>query len=394
LLSYELGESDQLSLLAFGALDFLDGGTDDSFAGTSFHRLDLRLDHNFSSRTDARLAATWGIDRTLSSAGSIEDNLLAARGKVTHRIGDRSRVRAGFDVARDSYSLNIDPLAQEGIVFTSLFPSRTDLAMGAYVDATANPDGWFSITPGVRVDLFRTLDETAIGVDPRLSASFEVEPGYHINHTLGVSHQLPNFIPAIPGAQVGGLEHGLQRTFHSSSGLEFPLPFDSIGSTTVFQNVSFGLTDPAGLTQQFGIDETTPERRATGHSYGLEVFIKRPLSERLGGLLSYTLSRSTRSYERIRTVNGYDRTHVFNMALSYSIGSGWLAGVRTIAASGIPGSYDIPDGKVFNGGRSRPFARFDAKLQKRWEMSNGAWLGANAEILNATAPFMMNGVAK
>jgi hypothetical protein len=105
----------------------------------------------------------------------------------------------------------------------------------------------------------------------------------------------------------------------------------------------------------------------------------------LGGLLSYTLSRSTRSYERIRTVNGYDRTHVFNMALSYSIGSGWLAGVRTIAASGIPGSYDIPDGKVFNGGRSRPFARFDAKLQKRWEMSNGAWLGANAEILNATA---------
>ena len=101
--------------------------------------------------------------------------------------------------------------------------------------------------------------------------------------------------------------------------------------------------------------------------------------------MSYTLSRTTRSHDRVKTLSAYDRPHVANAAVTYAMGRGWQAGARLAFASGIPGSREVPPDKVYDRSRSRPYARLDLKLEKRWQLSPSSWWGVHAEVLNATA---------
>ncbi len=385
LISYKLTPKSTLGLFAFGALDFVDVGGEDSIGGTSFHRMDLRLDHQFSSATDARLAATWGYDKTLSDVGNVSDRMLAGRGHLEHRLAPEAALRVGFDVVQDAYELDIEPAASEKIVYETLFPTRKDLALGAYTEMVITPASWYSVTPGVRVDMYRSLGATEVGVDPRITASFIPREKFRLFHSVGIAHQTPNFVPAIPGAQVAGLSGGLQNAVHTSSGVEFPVPYDMSMTLTYFQNATFNLTDPVGLNQNLDIDENSADSRATGHSYGLELHLKRAFTRKLGGVLSYTLSRSTRSHDRIKTLSSYDRTHVANGALVYEFARGWQAGARLAFASGIPGAREVPPDKVFDASRSRPYLRLDLKVQRRWRLSETAWWGVHAEVLNANA---------
>jgi hypothetical protein len=123
------------------------------------------------------------------------------------------------------------------------------------------------------------------------------------------------------------------------------------------------------------------EVRTLGHSYGLELYLKRALTSKFGGFVSYTLSRSTRSFENRSYVATFDRTHVLNVALAYNLGRGFRAGSRVMFYTGLPGvaTPDKPDG-----GRLPAFFRLDLRLEKRWQLGSSAWISAVAEWLNAT----------
>lgn len=57
-------------------------------------------------------------------------------------------------------------------------------------------------------------------------------------------------------------------------------------------------------------------------------------------MLSYTLSRTTRTYDRLETLSGADRTHVINLAGLYTLGANWRLGARAVGYSGFPGRMD------------------------------------------------------
>ncbi len=381
---YRLTPKDTLSVFGFGAFDYV--GTDDerSIEGTEFHRVDLRWDHDFSTRARSRVALTWGRDRTRSNVGFVSDDVLAARASFEHRAED-ALFRVGGDVSSDSYELDVEPSVSDPLNYMELFPTRDDLSLGLYGDVVLFPDGPISVTPGVRADLFRSMGRTELGVDPRISATYRLTDSLRTNHTVGIAHQSPNFVPAVPGAQVGGLPGGLQTAAHASSDVEADLPGDLTGSLGVFLNGTFDMSDPIGLSQSFDIDEESTEERAFGRSEGIELHLRRPLTQRLGGLLSYTLSRSSRSFDRTTTRPAYDRTHVLNAALSYDLGNHLRASGKLAVASGVPGRRVTPDGTfVFDGSRSSPFVRLDLKLSKRWYTTPHFWWGVYGEVLNAT----------
>jgi hypothetical protein len=121
-----------------------------------------------------------------------------------------------------------------------------------------------------------------------------------------------------------------------SSGVKWKLPSDVLVSVGVYRNGYFHALDPIGGARDFTLDRTILDRRSTIAAAGLEVGISRPLTRKLGGFLSYTLSRSEQSSKRLHSVSGFDRPHVLQLALSYDFGAGIRAGGRAILYSGVP----------------------------------------------------------
>jgi TonB family protein len=384
LAEYDLTRKDTVSVFGFGSYEYYGDGKDDFF-GTEFHRIDLRYDRALSKNSSVRIAMTFGRDRTRATRGLLKAESYAARSELRHRFSNEVLWRMGADVMLEGYEMDVSALNINADDIRRLFPTRTDFAAGAYTDAVLNPETWVEFTPGVRVDLFRSQGDQAVGVDPRLAARYHLTKTVDVIHTFGIAHQIPSYVPGVPGAVVGGLEGGLQESMQSSAGVEVELPDDFSASATVFQNAYFKLTDPISLSQNLALNADIAEERATGSARGLELQVKRSFTRRVGGVLSYTLSRSERSHGHVESVAGFDRPHMLTGAVSVDLGERWRVGAKGVFYSGVPGSHTSGEGPVFDRARGRPFFRLDLRAEKRFRLGERGFIAPFAEVLNATA---------
>jgi TonB family protein len=392
LATYDLSPRDQIGVFAFGAYDYAATPTDsaagelpdDGQNAVLFHRVDLRYDRRIGESTKLRAAVTLGTEGTRGGQGLVRDKLGGVRLELKSQLGPAVLLRAGASANLDKYSLSLDPLTEHFLDVLALFPGRTDAAIGAYVDTVIEAAPGVSVTPGVRVDHYSSAGKEATSVSPRLAASFRLSPTVSIEHAFGIADQPPNFVPSVPGVAVAGLPGGLQRSVQTSAGVRAELPWSVSSMTTLYQNSYFGLTDPFGQTQDLDLDVDEADVRSIGHAVGLELSLSRPLTEGIGASLSYTLSRTTRSYERIHTLAGYDRPHVLNTGLSLDLGRRWLLSARAVLYSGVPGSRAFGARRLFDQSRARPFFRTDLRVEKRFVISPSAWWSVVAEVMNAS----------
>jgi TonB family protein len=391
--SYDVGVRDTLSVFSFGSYDYIGDkskGETQTVLGAEFHRVDLRWDHQESARTSSRLALMAGFDRTRTGqeqAFSLRDRVAGLRSEIRHRADRHTLLKAGSDVTLDHYDLEPPPLDPENpgdrADFERFFPTRTDLAMGAWAEVSVEPERGITITPGLRVDAYASEGTGAVAVEPRIAARFEITPHVRMLHAFGLAQQPPSFIVPVPGFQIGGLRGGLQKSLQSSAGVEADLPEGFTGSLTLFQNVFFDMTDALGSGRSNNGGEL--DTRSLGSSMGAEVMVRRPLTRKLGGYLSYTLSRSMRSIGRERFPSAFDRAHVLNLALAYDLGRHWRAGTRFVYYTGFP-AEEPDDGQLLSEHPSRtpPFYRVDVRLEKRWRLGQHGYWAFVVEVLNAT----------
>ena len=127
----------------------------------------------------------------------------------------------------------------------------------------------------------------------------------------------------------------------ASQGIELTLPLDFSLTTTAFVQNYLNLTDQFATcitTSGNQADGSCVSQRVRGRGYGLEVLLRRDLTKRITGWISYTLSRSTRETTGPHVVapNGveldlpasssgevlaeFDRTHVFNLVAAADLG--------------------------------------------------------------------------
>ena len=394
LASYELTPRDRVSVFSFGAYDFVgsrrtpqpdqQNTVGDGDSAVLFHRLDLRYDHRYSEATRLRVAGTLGVDTTRGAQGRVRDRMAGLRLELESRLGERALLRAGASGGADAYDLKLDPNTEHFLDVVELFPGRTDSVAGAYADVVLGVARGVTVTPGLRLDRYTSKGHSALGISPRLSASFRVYRNLTIEQELGIADQPPSFVPGVPGVAVAGLPGGLQRSLQSSAGVRTELPGSIQARATLFQNAFFQLTDPIGQTQDLNLDAAEAKIRSLGHAYGLELLLQRPLIGRWGGMLSYTLSRSTRAHDRVETLSGYDRTHVLNVSGSYDLGHHFLAGAQGVFYSGVPGSRTVGEYRVFDQSRAPPFVRADVRLEKRFIFDSGKWWAVTAEVMNAS----------
>ena len=417
-------------------------GTTTTVFGAQFHRVDVRYDHKLNADGMIRTAVMGGMDLTEFSAGNginphLRDRLVGTRTELTYRLSPTALLRAGTDAQIDTYDVVLPadlPPSQASIA--SFFPTRTDLTVGMRADLVLKATRGFEITPGLRMDYYSSEGATAIGIDPRLSARTAINQHARVLTAMGLAHQPPSFVIPVPGFQPGGLRGGLQTAVQESIGLEFDLGGSTTATATVFHNGFFNLSDALSVQQptvsgcapgtfpddslagergtqptggggtcgtpRFPAGTVGPDRsggggqaagsagststaqafetRANGEAYGLELFLKRKLTNRVGGFLSYTLSRSTRRANGQDFIASFDRTHVLNAALAFDMGRNWRAGVRVTFYTGLPKAPDPTSDST----RLDPFFRLDLRLEKKWILGKGWWISAVAEWLNAT----------
>jgi len=282
------------------------------------------------------------------------------------------------------------------------------------------------LVPGLRVTLFDSSHEgsaddsgpvrtTVLAADPRLSARVTLLPRLAWLSSIGLAHQYPALrvgdIPA-PMAAGSGFPEGtteLQRVLQQSQGFEAVLPWEMLLGVTGFLNYSWGITDLTQSCLQIEPPTGSPgegprpddpwfcpsNTPVSGHAYGVELLLKRSFSERVSGLVSYTLSRSVREASFL-TLDGdevtdtvpseFDRTHVLNAILSVDLGRHWRAGSRFVFYTGAPysqlaGNVPVPP---YNHYRDPAFYRVDVRLEKRWLWEHGQSVAFVIEGQNVT----------
>lgn len=387
--SYRLGKHDELGIFAFGAYDYFRASDNPDQGGgeVEFHRVDLRWDHT-ETKSRLRIALTGGLDSTggvEAITSVVTDRSARARVEYERELGPDVVLKTGIDGRVDDFGLETDPLLLNFQDYSALFPERTETVVGGYVSTNLEVARNIVVVPGIRADVYNDGDTTAAGIDPRISAAFDLSRPVSVEISLGMMHQKPNFVPNVPAAQVSDLEGGLQEAIMWSSRVRYRFPDDISASATVYRNAIFNALDPLGGQRNFSIDRTVVDQRTTISSTGLELQLMRPLTRKLGGFLAYTLSRTIRTQDRTKSISGFDRPHVVQAALGYDFGAGITAGTRAVFYSGVPELNFEGTPHFVEGRRGPPYFRADVRGEKRWRFGERAWLAVVAEVLNATS---------
>jgi TonB family protein len=438
-IQYQLGPRDTVSLFGFGSHDFLsatnDAGVEQDVIDLTFHRLEASYARVLDARSNLRFTLAAGLDRTGLGGDpdeaeeedpvSLLGRSFGGRLNYDNQLSEGLLVRAGADanLSRFSIDFNTDQeddqdedeqiLTPQGfrrevlpvpgfppIVLDPLFElqqdrgtetldtrflSRDDLIGGVWTDAVIDAGAGVTLTPGLRFDFYDTGGEVALAFEPRLAARFDLTENVSVTHAIGLAHQPPSSPIPIPGFS-GAANDGLQQAIQTSAGVEAQLPAKILASATLFQNVILNSTDVFGAST---LQSSDPEAnafvdRTTGHTYGLELYLRRSLAAKLGGFLSYTLSRSTRSVARLDGLSSFDRRHVINAGLAYNLGRRWRLGGRVSAYSGGPAEVAYAEAAE-NPPRTPWHWRLDWRLEKSWLIgTHGAWWAVVLEMLNTT----------
>ncbi len=363
--SVKLSPLDRLAVVAF--CSYADLGKiapkeqETELFGVSVPRLQFRLERRprirkIDGKEDpqgvrAALSFTIGDDRSgLGDQGEMGASSYQLRTDVELPLSPHVRLRGGIDLLGEQLTFDAPPGAtneptepepgEEEFEFdiTKAFGSRGAATAGAYFDLLLRPSRAVEIASGLRVDMFTEAAANQVGVEPRGMLRLRPFPFLALVSAAGLMHQRPALIVPVPGLNPRGLDDGLQRAIQVSQGVELSLPWQlHLGATGFFHQYR-DLTDLTA-TCGAGVLQCSIADRADGRSYGLELMLRRSFSERVGGVLAYTLSRSERMVADERFLSDFDRTHVLNLALGVDLGRRWHAGGRLTFYSGRPYSF-------------------------------------------------------
>lgn len=399
LAAYRLPSGDQLSLLVLGASDYVaeeEDGVLDINLDAFFHRLKLRYTGTFANGVDLQSYLIFGLEGSRLDADDEEFKARSAGGGLlfSHVVSEDWQWASGISIEATDYDASGAP---EFIGEASnISVSRVDTQGALWAEARLFPAGRVSADASVRGAMYRSVDNTELALEPRLSSTLRVTEDVKSILAVGYSTQSPSFTVPTSAVRPAGLRGGLQRAFQSAATLRYALPFVVTAEATLFYNRYSRLSDPLSLTTvpdplEVGdlpsggeppSEDLNFDDRPNGQSYGLELMLRRPFSNALSGTLAYTLSRSTRRIGGTDVPSSFDRTHTLNATLGYDLGNGFNVGARLLLYSGLP-VRSIGETGGRTGDRSEPFVRLDFRLSKEWTLSWGK-LMLIAEMLNAT----------
>lgn len=422
-LDWNLKQHGRLSLFAIGSGDSLHVLDSDADANVStdlntsvkFFRVIGTYQRPLGGDLKLTLSPAWGRD-TLVFAGAqaeaagpftsvdIVNNTMSYRARVHGRIDRHLTLDTGLDVLSrvtsyqalvpfddnliDSRGVDIPP--------AQAFRGAASLGAGAYLDLGIDVTKRLKLIPSVRVDSYLIEGRDRLSIDPRFVARYRWTDTFTLKGYLGEFSQPPQ--PEAVDARFGNPAVGIEKSTHVGLGYEWkPNRLWSVDSEVYYVRrrnlVVFedDLVDNGDGTFS-SVNFLNQGRR---NSYGMEIQIKREISERVYGWLSYTFSRARQrnltSGDWVPT--GFDQPHVLNAVASWKPGRGFELGARFQLASGRPdtpvigatydadtGNYDAVLGAT-RSVRAPTFRQIDVRVEKQWLYDRWS-LGLYLDVIN------------
>ena len=424
-IDYNLHDNGRLSVFAIGSSDTLHVLNKDPDAALStdldtavkFFRVIGTYERVIAGDMKLTLSPAWGRD-TLTFAGAqamaagpfssvgIVNESLSYRMRIHGRLSGRLTLDTGLDMLSrvTSYEALLpvdDQLINPGgvdIPPTQLFRGSQTIGLGGYIDLGIDITPRWKLVPSLRVDGYLLDGVARNSVDPRLVARYQLSPTLTVKAYLGQFSQPPQ--PEGLDRRFGNPDLGIEHGIHTGVGYEWkPDHLWSVDSEIYYVT----RRDLAVFTSAVAENPDGTFRNVNflsegqNHSYGLEILVKREISEHAYGWLSYTFSRSKQQShpDSDEVPTAFDQPHVLNAVASYKPGGGWELGARFQLASGRPdtpvigATYDADSGDYVpirgpaRSIRTPTFVQLDTRIEHDWLYERWS-LGLYLDIINVT----------
>jgi hypothetical protein len=396
-----LSALDRFELVALGSYDslsFSDRPTNN--VTIAFHRFEPRLIRRVDS-TEYGVAFLLGWDQsTLGSGFQLQATRLGPRAWLEHRFDENTKLRLSTDligVAGYFSSAAATANMNDGQVRSALVgdvPARSMWGVAAEFGFRPLPP--LEIQLGARADAWVKGAAAEAVLDPRLRVILHLSPEVELHIAGGVVHQPAVFYLPLPGIVDVATDRGLQTAIQSEAGVGWDTPLDLRAEVQFFlhhySNLVF--TDALFLADSFDMicrtircGNVSVPTRIDGFSYGTEIFLKRPVTDRLSGWISYTLAWS--AVDRVAGLPytpSWDVRHIGNLVVQWNMGGGFSSGARLQVRSGkLQADFVIDDAlQLARDERRMPwFTRLDLEIAYGWQ----TWWGrmrVSLEWFNAT----------
>jgi hypothetical protein len=286
----------------------------------------LRLDQDWKMTTTPQLYYFETNADFVGNAFGLRVTNLRAPTEFSRRLGKNEELVLGLDPVLGQAAVDVDAIEfREGdpTFDPEEAPRRRVTQKYPYQSYAA----WVSVdkelgdtivTPGVRAFHYSLLRRTS--ADPRIRARHALTPSQTLKAAVGQFSQSPE--PSTTTEEFGNTDLDFTRSIHYVLGLETKWGDDWTTEVQGFYKTAKSVVTPN--------EETRYDNEGSFRSRGAELFVRRNLTGRLFGWLSYTYSKTEvrdSDSEDFRD-SEYDQTHVVNAVGSYRLTAQWELGSR------------------------------------------------------------------
>ncbi len=254
-----------------------------------------------------------------------------------YTIANSSRFAPKFQFDDPTFDIEDAPLEKSDDV-----EKYSSLAGWASVDSVL---GSLVVTPGLRVTHNGQIKETV--ADPRIRTRYALTEANTLKAAAGQYSESPQ--PAQAAPESGNPDLHFIKSYHYVLGVDSKWNEAWTTEVSVYSKTGHQLVESDS--------DRNYANKGDMHSKGLEIMIRRNLTGRLFGWLSYTYSKTEErpsKTEAWRTAT-YDQTHVLTVVGDYRLTGLWDIGGRYDHHTG--GTYDTISHSVFNSNLDKYQAR-------------------------------------
>lgn len=313
-----------------------------TFEKEAFNEQSIIWDHVASERMAIKTALSHSIETAKGQAGGagdfiIKDDTWLLKSRATLELNDQHELTTGVQVAQKTIDIDVEFNAPACSEFEAdcQISNAERLATVETIDLIATQayvqDSWsvtdrLTLFPGLSAHGEDYLDKQF--VEPRLALEYSLSDTFLLSAGTGIYHQFPGYLEL--NQVFGNPELAYVESVQGVVGLQKTLSHGWDVKSELYYKQLDNLVS--------GNDETRYDNNGEGEAYGLDIIIRKNLTDRASGWLSASFSKATR--EDAETGESfafeYDQPYNASLVAQYKLSEKWSIGAKYWLHSGAP----------------------------------------------------------